>query len=225
MEIIAILFGFFLKKEFEDVDKFYYKLLEKININFENKFSIPSSSIENIKDIPNADELLPILTASTKDIKLTISKKKILITFNEKNKKNVEKCIKDKESIIQELIKLIKENTEIKRIGVVVKVFLEKKEPMKFLKKFINKEISSDKDFKDISLRLNWVGEIDKIKTNELINLNQGNKPSSKKNKKGIIIDFDINNLEERELKKNEVDLFFKKLKNKIVSFVLEEIK
>ena len=225
MEIISVLFGFFLKKEIKDADEFYYKLSNELNFKLNKEFSIPLTSVKNIKNISNVEESLPILSASDKEIKLSLAKKKIQIIFEGKNAKDLNKFIKNKELIINKLFNFVNNENEIRRIGIEIKTFLSHDNPIEFLKKFVNKDIFYNKDFKAISLNLNWIGQIGEIKTNEIISLNQGLKQGIGKRKKGVIVNFDINNLNEQNLKKVEVKLFFEELKKKIISFVEGEIK
>ena len=212
---------FFLKKEIEDPDRFFYDLENKIDKKMIKIFSMPPLPKEN-KSNQMGD--FPLLDADSKDFSLNLAQKKILINFKGQDKKDIKKYLRSINPIIKKIFEFVEEY-DIWRIGIILKLFISPKDEIKYLEKFVNKENFPNTNFRDISLKINWEGKVGKIPTNNIFNILKAIKETKKKKVSGLKIDLDINNLNERNLKKNEVNQFFNEIQQEIIKMVSEKMK
>lgn len=222
MEIIGLTFGFFLKRRIEDPDRFFYDLEKEIGKKLTKGFSMPP--FPKNKNLKQLDDF-PLLDASHDDFDLNIATTKILIDFKGKGKKDIQKFVRNKKILIDKIFNFIQKKNGIRRIGIISKNFITLKNEMDYLENFINKKEFPNMSFRDITVRVNWEGKINNIPTNNLFSILRATKENKGKKIKGLKIDLDINNLNERNLKKNELTPFFKKLKKEIVKISKENIK
>lgn len=214
MEIVSILYGFFLKKDILNPEETFYDLKKTIK-DLNKDFSVPEQIIKDL------DDDFPLLDASSKNgkIKLIISKKRILIEFLEETQKKLEKAFKNEEKIVNNILNFILNRNKINRIGLVVKIFI-KSEGTKFIEGYFNKEKVKDK-LRDVRLRYNKKREINKISLNDILDMVYVHKKQKKKIIRGILIKKDINNLKTSPLKKGKEKDFLNSLKK----IMIEEVK
>lgn len=222
MEIIGLTFGFFLKKRIEDSDRFLYDLEKEIGKKLTKVFSMPPfTKDEKLKLFDD----FPLLDASHNDFDLNIATTKVLIDFKGKGKKDIQKFLLNKKRLIEKIFNFIQKNNKIRRIGIILKFFTTPKNEMEYLEKFINKDKFPDVSFRDIAIKINLKGKINNIPINNIFNILKATKENKGKKTKGLKIYLDINNLNNRNLKKNEVKPFFEELKKEIVNISKEKIK
>ena len=216
--ILNIQLALFFETPISRPDELISPLDKKLNKLFDG--------IPTIMPMPDFDKIkvdLPVvqLTSKTSGYRCNISKTRIDFFYRPKkivkDFKNIKndfngKAIKFIEAVIDSNF------SQINRIGFVADYFIEHSNPSSRLqKKYISLQLG---DLRDIAIRFNKENKIENLSINDITNIQTGFLIIDKKQKKGFLIQRDINNIVEKDLKFNLISL--KNFLNYCYNFVLK---
>lgn len=192
-KILSIQLALFFEKSISRPDGLINPLNKKLNNLFDG--------VPIIMPVPDSDKIkveLPVvqLTSKTSGYRCNISKNRIDFFYRPKNIikdfKNIknefnDKAIKFIETVLDSNVSLVN------RIGFVIDYFIEHNNPsLRLQKKYISLQLG---DLRDIAIRFNKKNIIENLSINDVTNMQTGFLIVDKKQKKGFLIQRDINNI------------------------------
>lgn len=222
--LIKIQVALFFEKPISRPDLF----IQPINKNLENVFDVMPTILPLPEDAPLEIPIVQ-LTSTKNNFQSHISRIRADFFFNA----NPQKRIKDLKEIEKDLIsKLdgfceaisdnIKDN-HIIRIGIVAQYFIDDDKSIEtVLNSYVKKELEN---VQEVTLRFNQKNKICNLSVNDIVKLETLNGKINGKNKKGFIIERDINNIPKEGiyLDKKTLKDFVKEVLNSYSKTKIEE--